>query len=333
MTSLATRYLGLELAHPIVPGASPLADDIDQVLRLEDAGAGAIVMRSVFEEQIVLEQMAAHRLYDGHVDAEASSVLPDTNVFALGVDAYLEQLHRIRQRTSLRVIGSLNGVTPGGWTGTARRIEQAGAHALELNLYSLPGDARLSASDMEQQQLHTVREVVGAVSVPVAAKLSPFYSSLPNFVQALEDSGAKGVVLFNRLYQADIDPVRLEAVRSLHLSTPEELLLRIRWLAMVSPQARLDLAATGGVHAPLDVVKAIMAGAHAVQVVSALLRHGAHYLRSLVDGLRHFVEEQEYPSLAAMRGNMNRARSPDPSAYERSEYAQILNSWHRPLRP
>ena len=328
MTSLATRYLGLELAHPIVPGASPLADDLDQVLLLEDAGAPAIVMRSIFEEQIALEQMAAHRHLDVHAGPEADGVFLDSNVFALGLDTYLEQLRRIRERTSLKVIGSLNGVTPGGWTDYARRIEVAGAHALELNLYVVPADARLSASDLEERQLATVREVARAVSVPIAVKLSPYYSSLPHFVQAVEDAGAKGVVLFNRFYQADIDPVRLEAARTLHLSTPEELLLRLRWLAIVSPQTRLELAASGGVHGPLDVVKAIMAGARTVQVVSTLLRHGAQQLRVLVDGLEKFLDEEEYPSVEAMRGNMNHARSPDPGAYERSDYIQLLSSWH-----
>ena len=329
MTSLATRYLGLELASPILPGASPLADDLDQVLLLEDAGAPAIVMRSIFEEQIVLEQMAAHRYMDVPVGAEAADgVFPDTDVFALGLDAYLEQLRRIRERTSLKVIASLNGVTPGGWTDYARRLEVAGAHALELNLYSVPSDVRLSASDVEARQLATVRDVIRAVSLPVAVKLSPFYSSLPHFVQALEDAGARAVVLFNRFYQADIDPVRLEAARTLHLSTPDELLLRLRWLAIVSPQTRLELAASGGVHAPVDAIKAIMAGARVVQVVSTLLRHGAPQLRVLTDGLQRFLDEEEYPSVEAMRGNMNHARSPDPEAYERSDYIQLLSSWH-----
>ena len=328
MTSLATRYLGLELAHPIVPGASPLADDLDQVLLLEDAGAPAIVMRSIFEEQIALEQMAAQRHLDVHAGPEADGVFLDAEVFALGLDTYLEQLRRIRERTSLKVIASLNGVTPGGWTDYARRIEVAGAHALELNLYVVPADARLSASDLEERQLATVREVARAVSLPIAVKLSPYYSSLPHFVQALEDAGAKGVVLFNRFYQADIDPVRLEAARTLHLSTPEELLLRLRWLAIVSPQTRIELAASGGVHGALDVVKAIMAGARTVQVVSTLLRHGAQQLRVLVDGLEKFLDEEEYPSVEAMRGNMNHARSPDPGAYERSDYIQLLSSWH-----
>lgn len=328
MKSLATRYLGLDLANPIVPGASPLGDDLDEVLLLEDAGASAIVMRSIFEEQIALEQMAAHRHMDGHIDAESSSPFPDTNVFALGLDGYLDQLRRIRERTSLKVIGSLNGVTPGGWTDYARRIEAAGAHALELNLYTVPADARLSGRDLEEQQLATVREVTRAVRLPVAVKLSPYYSSLPHFVQALEDSGARAAILFNRFYQADIDPVRLEAARTLHLSTPDELLLRLRWLAIVSPQTRLELAASGGVHAPLDVVKALMAGARVVQVVSSLLRHGPGHLSRLVEGLRAFLEQEEYPSLDAMRGNMNHARSPDPGAYERSDYIQLLSSWH-----
>jgi len=329
MTLLSTRYLGFELAHPILPGASPLADDIDQVLRLEDAGAPAIGMRSIFEEQIVLEQMAAHRHLDVHVGPEADGgVLPDTDVFALGLDTYVEQLRRIRERTSLKVIASLNGVTPGGWTEYARRLEAAGAHALELNLYTVQADPRFSAADVEARQLETVREVTRAVTLPVAVKLSPYYSSLPHFVQALEDAGAKGVVLFNRFYQADIDPVRLETTPVLRLSTPDELLLRLRWLAIVSPQTRLGLASSGGVHTPLDAVKAIMAGAHVVQVVSTLLKHGAPQLRLLVQGLRAFLEEEEYPSVAVMRGNMDRARCPDAGAYERKDYIQLLSSWH-----
>jgi dihydroorotate dehydrogenase (fumarate) len=330
MTSLATRYLGFELAHPIVPGASPLADDIDQVLALEDAGAPAIGMRSIFEEQIALEQMAAHRHMDVNVGAEASDVFPDTDVFALGLDAYMEQLRRIRERTSLKVIASLNGVTPGGWTEYALRLEAAGAHALELNLYTVQADARMSAGDLETRQLATVRSVTNAVKLPVAVKLSPYYSSLPHFVQALGTAGARGVVLFNRFYQADIDPVRLEAERTLHLSTSDELLPRLRWLAIVSPQTLLDLAASGGVHRPVDAIKAIMAGATVVQVVSSLLRHGAPHLRILVEGLKKFLDEEEYSSISTMRGNMNHARSPDPGAYERSDYIQLLSSWHGP---
>jgi dihydroorotate dehydrogenase (fumarate) len=328
MISLKTNYLGLELAHPILPGASPLTDDIDTVLKLEDAGAPGVVMRSIFEEQIALEQMAAHRHLDEHVDAEWREVFPDTDAFALGIDEYLEQLRRIRARTQLKVIGSLNGVTPGGWISYARKMEQAGAQALELNLYAIPADWKRSAHELEAEQIATVRDVVRAVSVPIAVKLSPYYSSLPHFVKGLEEAGAKGLVLFNRVYQADIDPVKLEAQRTLHLSTSDELLLRLRWLAIVSPQTKLDLAASGGVHTVVDVVKAIMAGADVAQVVSALLRHGPSHLRGLVDGLGAFLEAQEYTSLEQMRGNMNRARSPNPQAYERADYIHILQSWH-----
>jgi dihydroorotate dehydrogenase (fumarate) len=328
MSALNTKYLGLELSHPILPGASPLADDIDTVLRLEDAGAPGIVMRSIFEEQIALEQMAAARHMDSHVDAEMSSAFPDTDVFALGLDSYLEQVRRIRARTQLKVIGSLNGITPGGWIDYARKVEAAGAHALELNLYAVPSDPKRSGQELEAEQIVTVSEVVKAVKLPIAVKLSPYYSSLPHFVRGLEQAGAAAIVMFNRVYQADIDPLKLEAQRTLHLSTSEELLLRLRWLAIMSPQTKLDLSASGGVHTVTDVVKALMAGAHSVQVVSSLLKHGASHLRALVEGLKAFLEAQEYESVEEMRGNMNRARSPNPQAYERADYIHILQSWH-----
>jgi dihydroorotate dehydrogenase (fumarate) len=326
--TLSVDYLGLRLAHPLVVGASPIGDRLDQVLRYEDAGACAIVMRSIFEEQIELEQMAAHRHLDVYSGAEASSMAPDTDVFALGLDGYLEQLARLRTRTKLTVIGSLNGTTPGGWTDYARRIEQAGAHALELNLYAVPADAACSGSELEAAQLETVRSVASAVAIPVAVKLSPFYSSLPHFVAELERTGVRGVVLFNRFYQADIDPIGLETMRTLHLSTPAELLLRLRWLAIISAKSRLSLAASGGVHETTDAIRALMAGATVVQCVSTLLLHGPARLCAMVDGLASFLAEHEYPSLTAMIGNMNHARCPDPAAYERADYMQILRGWH-----
>lgn len=328
MSKLAVTYLGIPLPHPVVPGASPIADDLDRVLAYEDAGAGAIVMRSIFEEQIEREQLAAHRHLDDFVDAEASSIARIGPAFALGLDGYLEQIVRIRARTKLVVIGSLNGTTPGGWTDYARRIEQAGAHALELNLYEVSTDPRRSAPDLEAAQLATVREVVRAVTIPVAVKLSPFYSSLPSFATSLAATGIRGLVLFNRFYQADIDPVALETVRTLHLSTPDELLLRLRWLAILSPMLELSLAASGGVHDASGAIRAIMAGATIVQSVSALLHHGPARLRQIVADLATFLDEHEYESLAAMTGNMNLARCPDPHAYERADYIQVLRSWH-----
>jgi dihydroorotate dehydrogenase (fumarate) len=338
--SLETSYLGISLASPIVPGASPLADDLDTVLRLEDAGAPMITMRSLFEEQLALEDHAVHA-HVSHAGLSHESTQPylSPRMFAMGVDRYLEQLERIRRRVQLPLVASLNGATPGGWVDHARMLEQAGANALELNLYTLASDPNASAADVEREQLEVVRAVTSRVGIPVAVKLSPFYSSLPHFVRGVEAAGAKGVVLFNRFYQADIDAIGLTTRRTLHLSTSGELLLRLRWLALISPWARLSLAASGGVHEPIDAIKAIMAGATVVQVVSALLLRGPERLRALTEGLREFLEREEYRSLAQLRGNMNAARSPDPSAYERADYVQVLSSWHgptpsgRPSRP
>jgi dihydroorotate dehydrogenase (fumarate) len=328
--SLATQYLGLSLAHPIVPGASPLVDDMDMVRRLEDAGSAAIVMHSLFEEQVSLEQMAAHRFLDGHGEsyAEATSYFPDAGVFTLGPDAYLEQIRKIREAVAVPVIASLNGTTRGGWLSWAKRMEQAGANALELNLYAMPSDPEQSGAAIEAEQLAVVGDVTSSLGIPVAVKLSAAYSSLPHFIGRISGAGAKGVVLFNRLYQPDIDVDELEVKRTLHLSDPSELLLRLRWLAIVSPRTHLDLAASGGVHSSIDVVKALMAGATVVQVVSALLQRGPEHMSELVAGLKRFLEEREYESIEKLRGSMNLARSPNPSAYERANYVALLQSYH-----
>ncbi|MFO0684318.1 MAG: dihydroorotate dehydrogenase-like protein [Sandaracinus sp.] len=327
--SLETDYLGLRLSSPIVPGASPLADHLDTVLRLEDAGAPAIGMRSLFEEQLTLEEHAVrtHVTHAGVGGESTRAFLPES-AFAMGLDRYLEQIDRIRRRVAIPVIGSLNGATPGGWVDHARMVEQAGASALELNLYTLPSDPDRSAAEVEHEQLEVVRRVVARVTIPVAVKLGPFYSSLPSFVRACGDAGARGVVLFNRFYQADIDPIALTTRRTLHLSTSSELTLRLRWLALISPRTKLSLAASGGVHEPLDAIKALMAGATVVQVVSSLLVHGPERLRTLTEGLRTFLAHEEYRSLDQLRGNMSAARSPDPSAFERADYVQVLSSWH-----
>lgn len=329
---LSTEYLGLRLAHPIMPGASPLVDDMDDVRRLEDAGAAAIVMHSLFEEQIVAEQMAAHHLLDapseGH--AEAMGYFPATADHALGPDAYLEQIRRIRDAVDVPVMGSLNGTTVGGWLEHARLIEQAGAHALELNMFQLASDPEVNAGEMERRQVEVVQAVCDAVNIPVAVKLSPFYSALPAFVRSIRQAGASGVLMFNRLYEPDIDPENLELDRVLRLSTPDDLLLRLRWLAVVSPRAEgLSLGCTGGVHGPLHAIKALMAGAHGVQMVSALLQKGPTHLRSVLEGVRTWLQEHEYASVAEARGSMNDARAPDPSAYERANYIHLLSSWHR----
>lgn len=327
---LGTTYLGLHLAHPIVPGASPLADDLDAARGLEDAGAPAIVMRSLFEEQIEREAFAvdAHvtRYSEGY--AEARTFFPDPTIFVMGPDRYLEQIRKLRAALSIPVIASLNGASPGGWLSFAKLMEQAGANALELNLYVVPTNPDEDGAAVESRALGIVKEVRAAIKIPLSVKLSPFYSSLPSFARKLEEAGADGLVLFNRFYQPDIDPEALDVKRSLHLSDSSELLLRLRWLAVISGQRRLSLSASGGVHTAADAVKAVMAGANVVQMVSALLMHGPSRLREVVDGLRAFLEQHEYESLAQMRGNMNLARCPDPGAYERANYAEILQSWH-----
>lgn len=328
--NLETTYLGLKLAHPIIAGASPLADDLDHARRLEDAGAAAIVMRSLFEEQIALDAAGVDTHILRHADgyAEAHTFFPDPTVFVLGPERYLNHVRKLRSSLSIPVIASLNGTSPGGWLNFAKDIEQAGAQALELNLYVVPSNPDEDALTVENRSLDVVKVVRAAIRIPLAVKLSPFYSSLPNFARKLEEAGVDGLVLFNRFYQPDIDPVALDLRRSLRLSDFSELLLRLRWLAILSAQRNLFLAASGGVHTAIDAIKAVMSGAHGVQMVSALLMHGPSRLREVVEGIRAFLEEHEYVSLEQMRGNMNLARCPDPGGYERANYAEILQSWH-----
>jgi dihydroorotate dehydrogenase (fumarate) len=328
---LSTTWLGLKLEHPIFPGASPLVDDLDMVKRLEDSGASCITMHSLFEEQLVAEQMAAHRHLDAwqELNAEAQGWFPATSDFTLGPDAYLEQIRKIRAAVKVPVVGSLNGTTPGGWLEYAKLIEQAGANALELNLYAMPSDPQQDAHAIEQEQHFIIRKVKAAVKIPVAVKLSPFYSSLPNFAHSLESEGIAGLVLFNRLYQPDIDPENLSLLRVLHLSDPSELLMRLRWLAILSAKTKVPLAVSGGVHDTGDAIKAIMAGASAVQLVSELLKNGPKRITAIRDGLKAWLEEHEYDSVRQLCGSMNLERSPDPSGYERANYVKLLQGYHR----
>ncbi len=331
MAILTTTWLGQTLAHPLIAGASPLVDDLDTVRRLEDAGAAAITMHSLFEEQLVSEQLAMHRHVDGWrgMNAEAADWLPGTADFLLGPDQYLEQLRKVREAVKVPVIGSLNGSTPGGWLAYAKLMEQAGAHALELNLYALPSDPARSAGEVEEEQLSIVRQVVASVRVPVGVKLSPFYSSLPHFAARLAGAGVSGLVLFNRLYQPDVNPEALEVDRVLKLSDASELTLRLRWLAILSAHVQVSFAVSGGVHDGRGAVKALMAGASAVQVVSALLQHGPGRLKQLKDELTSWLHEHEYVSVQQLVGSMNLARVPDPSAYERANYVKLLQGWHK----
>ena len=326
---LSTRFLGFDLPHPFMPGASPMVDDLDTVKQLEDAGAAAICMNSLFEEQIVHEEIAAARLTEDPANsfAEALSYFPEPDSLSYGPDEYLNKVRRVVEAVKVPVIGSLNGTTKGRWLEYAGLIEETGANALELNVYHLATDPNESGAELEQRFVEIVAEVKQQISIPVAVKLSAYYTSLANFSKRLVDAGADGLVLFNRFYQADIDVEELEVQRTLVLSTSSALLLRLRWLAILSGQLDCSFAVSGGVHGEIDAVKAIMTGADAVQMVSALLKHGPDYLRIVRRELAQWLIDHDYDSLAQAKGSMNLSRSPDPGAYERANYMDILKSW------
>jgi dihydroorotate dehydrogenase (fumarate) len=286
-------------------------------------------MHSIFEEQIVQEELAARAAVDEPAEsqAEALSYFPRPGEYRLGPEQHLEQLRRIKAAVAVPVIASLSGATPGGWLRYAQLLAEAGADALELNLYVLATDPAETGAMLEQRQVELVREIKRLVPLPLAVKLSPFYSSLPHVASRLDAAGADGLVLFNRFYQPDLDIEALNVSRTLEYSTSSELVLRLRWLAILSGRVRGSLAATGGVHTVADAVKAVMAGAHAVQTVSALLQHGPDHLRRLRDGLSAWLEAHEYESLEQMRGSLDLRRSPDPSAFERANYVHILQDW------
>jgi dihydroorotate dehydrogenase (fumarate) len=315
--NLATRYLGLPLHSPFVVGASPLCDDAHLARQLQDAGAGAVVMRSLFEEQLEPPPAASGDLGPG---------FPEYADYQCSPDQYLTQLDLLKEQLTIPVIASLNGHQPGAWTEFAARLERAGADAIELNFYQVVTDPAIAADQVETEMLRTVAEVANAVHIPVAVKLSPFHSSVTQLAVALELAGAAGIVIFNRFFQPDVDPDTLEVRPVLHMSEPSELLLRLRWLAILSPQVRGSLAVSGGVHSPSDAVKALLTGAHAVQVVSVLLRHGPPVLRTLLQGLEIWMQEQGFAELADFRGRLNLARCRNPSAFERANYIRTLQS-------
>ncbi len=327
--NLSTTYLGLKLAHPLMAGASPLVDDMGMVKRLEDAGVSAIVMHSLFEEQITREEQGTILDMELHANsnAEAISYFPVPDEFRLGPEKYLEQIRRIKEAVSVPVIASLNGTTPAGWLHYGKLMQEAGADALELNVYYIPTDAKESSSEVEKRTLDIVRAVKSEVKIPVAVKLSPFFSSLAHFAVELEAAGADGLVLFNRFFQPDINVEELLAEPSLQLSGPSDLLLRLRWLAVLHGHVKGSLAVTGGVHDGIGALKAVMAGADAVQMVSALLIHGPERLAQTRTGLAEWLEEHEYESLAQAKGSMSLLKSPNPQAFTRANYMRILNGW------
>jgi len=325
--NLTTTYLGIQLPHPLVVGAGPLTDDVDTVRKLEDEGAAALVLRSLYEEEITGEQMAAFFQSESYGEsfAEATSYSPEPEM-ALGPDEYLEHLRRVKEAVGIPVIASLNGTTPGGWTSHARLMEQAGADAVELHIFHAASDPRTSAAAVERQMIEIVRAVKEGLRIPVAVKISPLFTAFAHFARQLDQAGADGLVLFTRFHNVDIDVLELEVVRTLPLSDSSDLQLRLRGTAALAGRVKASLAITGGVHTALDVVKATMAGAHVTQLVSALLRNGPRHLRVLRADLEAWMKENEWDSLDKMRGNMSFERIPDPAAYERENFRMMLQA-------
>jgi len=325
---LDTTYLGMRLPHPLVVGSGPLGDDLDLVKALEDAGAAAIVLRSLYEEEITGEQIDAFLNTEGHGDssAEAGSYFPEPES-ALGPEEYLEHLRRVKRAVDIPVIASLNGSTLGNWLSVARLLEQAGADALELNIYHAASNPNISANEVERNAVDIVREVKRGLRIPVAVKLTPLLTAFAHFATQLDAAGVDGLVLFTRFHDVDIDVYELEVVRSIKLSESSDLQLPMRGTAALAGRVKASLAISGGVHTALDVVKATMAGAHVTQIVSALLRNGPGHLRTIRSDLEAWLEKNEWSTLEEMRGNMGFERISDPEAYERNNFRMALRSF------
>ena len=329
MIDLSTQYLGLKLRNPLVVSASPLSMELSNLRKMEDSGASAIVLQSLFEEQINIESNELDRfLWDGtDVSAESTSVFPDISNFNMGPDGYLEYIRQAKQTVSIPVIASLNGVSRGGWVSYARDAQQAGADALELNVYFIPADPRATSEEVEKLYLDLVTEVRRTISIPVAVKVGPFFSSFANMGQRLEAAGANAIVLFNRFYQPDFDLDSLEVKPTLTLSNSSELLLRLHWAAILQAHIHADIAITGGVHTAEDVVKSMMAGAKVTQLASALFQNGIGYLRPLRNQLEAWLELHEYESVKQMQGSMSQKNVPNPKAFQRANYMKVLSSY------
>lgn len=326
---LSTNYMGLNLRNPLVASASPLTSDLDTLKHLEDKGIAAVILESVFEEQIRKEgEGLDHFLsYGTESFAEALSYFPPQDNFSFGPDEVLEHIRRAKAALSIPVIASLNGVSVGGWMDYARKMQEAGADALELNIYYIPTDPSLSGEEVERMYEEDVKTVKAAVTIPLAVKLSPFFSNLAHTAKRLDDAGADALVLFNRFYQPDIDLETLEVVPNLVLSTPHEMRLPLRWVAILHGRIRADLAATSGIHRAEDVLKMLMAGANVTMMASALLLHGVERVAEILKGMRAWMEEKEYVSVRQMIGSLSQKCCPEPSAFERANYMKTLQSF------
>jgi dihydroorotate dehydrogenase (fumarate) len=334
MINLSTKYLGLKLKNPVVASASPLTRELDNFRKLEDAGASAIVMHSLFEEQINIESNELDRYLSTaeHVSAEAMGMFPEAEDYHLGPEEYLEQIVKAKAAVNVPIIGSLNGISPGGWTRYAKLIQDAGADALELNIYFIPVNPNIDAEQIENEYSYLVKEVKRGLSIPVAMKLSPFFTSMASFANRLDKAGANALVLFNRFYQPDFDLEELDVVPTLQLSRSNELRMRLHWVAILFGKIKADMAVTGGVHTAEDVIKSMMAGARVAMTTSALLQNGIDYMRFILTEIREWMDKHEYESIEQMQGSMSQKSVPHPAAYERANYVKVLSSYATAMR-
>ena len=328
---LSTTYLGLKLKHPIVPSASPLTSNLSSIRRLEDAGAPAVVMYSLFEEQIDAESRVLDHYLTNATDSygEALSYFPQLDRYNVGPQDYLNLIYMAKRSVDIPVIGSLNGVSVGGWTEYARHIEEAGADALELNIYYVATDSRLSSAEVEDIYLDVVRQVKSTVSIPVAVKVGPYFTAFASMARRLQEAGADGLVLFNRFYQPDFDLERLEVVPHLVLSTQFAMRVPLRWVAILYGRVPVDLAITSGVRDHTDVLKGMMAGANVTMMAGELLRHGEKRIGEIVQAMTQWMEEHEYESVEQMQGSMSQKNVAEPAAFERANYMKVLQSWRQ----
>ncbi len=329
MLDLTTTYLGLKLRNPLVVSPSPLSEQIGNILRMEDAGASAVVLHSLFEEQITIESQNLDRALSAGTEsfAESLSYFPDMTRYNLGPEGYLEVIRKAKQAVNIPIIASLNGVSTGGWIKYAMEMEQAGADALELNIFYLANDSKLSGEQVEELYTSLVSHVKASVRIPVAVKLAPYFSAMASMAKKLDHAGADGLVLFNRFYQPDFDLEALDVKPSLSLSTSNELLLRLHWVATLYGQVKADMAITGGVHTAQDLLKAMMAGAKVAMVASAILKNGIEHMETMLADLRAWMEEHEYESIQQMQGSMSRKSVADPTAFSRANYLRVLSSY------
>ncbi len=329
MADLTTSYLGLTLKNPVVASASPLSKKVEGIQRLEEAGAGAVVMYSLFEEQITHESLALDHFLNRGTESYAESLtyFPDLEHYNIGPESYLELIRKAKQAVSIPVIGSLNGVSTGGWVDYAKKIEEAGADALELNVYYIPTDPAITGQELEQNYVNLVKDVRAQVRIPLAVKLSPYFTALPNLASRLVGAGANGLVLFNRFMQPDLDIETLEVTPNLQLSTSSELRLPLRWVAILYGRVACDLALTTGVHSGQDVLKAMMAGANVAMLASELLHNGVGRITEILSDMAAWMESYEYESVKQMQGSMSQRAVAEPAAFERANYMKALQSF------